>query len=339
MKSRSYPNNMRHRVFQGLLRSCLALAVAACTNAGAPNAPANVAISSASQIAEHSWIDSSATSGDLLYVSDEGSDVFVYSYPQGKPVGVLSGFIGPVGACVDPAGNVYFVSWASRSGGGSIITEFAHGGTTPIVTLQDPYAALGCAVDPKTGDLAVASGRALAIYADARGTPAIYSSTVYGFAYCAYDDNSNLFLSALDGDGTDLVRFAAGSNSFEEISLPVKLQSNDVQRSSVLWDGKYLALSSSFSNGRDIGPVSIYRFRVDGSKAKLISTATLTSRRNRYTSQFWLQGRSIVGTDYHRSQARVSTWRYPRGGKTQRVLVRFGQGEYGATVVSGLPSI
>jgi DNA-binding beta-propeller fold protein YncE len=254
-------------------------------------------------------------------------------------VGVLSGFIDPMGACVDPAGNVYVASLANRSGNGSIITEFAHGGTTAIVTLQYPYVALGCAIDPKTGDLAV-SGHAVAIYADARGTPAIYSSTVYGFAYCGYDDNSNLFLYALDSDGTDLVRLAAGSNSFQQISLPVKLISNELQQSSVLWDGKYLAVSSSFSNaGRDIGPVSIYRFRVNGSKAKLISTATLTSQRNKYTSQFWLQGRSIVGTDYHRSQARVSTWRYPRGGKTQRVLVRFGQGEYGATVVSGLPSI
>jgi hypothetical protein len=319
----------------------LALTVAACTNAGAPNAPANVAIPNAGGIAEHSWIDSSATSaGDLLYVSDQGSNVFVYSYPQAKPVGVLSGFIDPRGACVDPAGNVYVVSLANRSGDGGIITEFAHGGTTPIVTLQDPYVALGCAVDPKTGDLAVASRRAVAIYADARGTPAIYSSIVYGFAYCAYDDNSDLFLSAIDSDrGTDLVRFAAGGNSFQQISVPVKLQSNESQGSSVLWDGKYLALSSSFSINSPRGPVSIYRFRVDGSKAKLISTATLTSQRNLYTSQFWLQGKSIVGTDYHGKQGQVATWKYPRGGKTQKVLVRFGQGPYGAAVVSGLPSI
>jgi hypothetical protein len=200
--------------------------------------------------------------------------------------------------------------------------------------------AVGCAVDPKSGDLAVASGRAVAVYAGARGTPAIYSSTVYVVAYCAYDDNSNLFLSAFDSnDETDLVRLAAGSNSFQQISVSVKLHSNDLQRSSVLWDGKYLALSSSFSIGRDIGPVSIYRFRVDGSKAKLISTATLTSQRNRYTSQFWLQGKSIVGTDYHGKQGQLATWKYPRGGKTQKVVVRFGQGPYGAAVVSDTPSI
>jgi hypothetical protein len=246
-----------------------------------------------------------------------------------------------MGACVDPAGNVYVVSLANRSFDGGIITEFAHGGTTPIVTLQDPYVAVGCAVDPKSGDLAVASGRAVAVYAGARGTPAIYSSTAYRFAYCGYDDNSNLFLSAIDSDlGTDLVRLAAGSNTLEQISLSVKLVSNESQQSSVLWDGKYLAVSSSFSiAGRDIGPVSIYRFRVDGSKAKLISTATLTSQRNKYTSQFWLQGKSIVGTDFHGKQGQVATWKYPRGGKTQKVLVRFGQGPYGAAVVSGLPSI
>jgi hypothetical protein len=41
----------------------------------------------------------------------------------------------------------------------SQILEFAHGGTTPINTLSDyDYQPVSCAVDPKSGNLAVTSG-------------------------------------------------------------------------------------------------------------------------------------------------------------------------------------
>ncbi len=45
-----------------------------------------------------SWMMPSASSEDLLYVSsiDKG-DIYVYSYPQGKLVGTLTGFIKPGG--------------------------------------------------------------------------------------------------------------------------------------------------------------------------------------------------------------------------------------------------
>jgi hypothetical protein len=52
-----------------------------------------------------------AKRNELLYVSDYSSpyrsnDVLVYSYPQGKLVGKLTGFTEPAGECVDSAGNV-----------------------------------------------------------------------------------------------------------------------------------------------------------------------------------------------------------------------------------------
>ena len=102
-----------------------------------------------------SWMASAASSGDLLYVSDAGSNaVDVYSYPERVKVGQLSGLGMPGGLCVDGAGDIFVTNIAAS--GTSSIVEFAHGGTAPIQTLNDPgMEPSGCAVNPVTGDLAV----------------------------------------------------------------------------------------------------------------------------------------------------------------------------------------
>jgi hypothetical protein len=47
-----------------------------------------------------------SSSGDLLYVSDSGGDVYLYSYPQLSEVGQLGGFKGATqGLCVDAHGD------------------------------------------------------------------------------------------------------------------------------------------------------------------------------------------------------------------------------------------
>ena len=66
-------------------------------------------------------------------------------------VGTLYGFRDPTGLCVDRANDVYVMDFDEQ-----VAIEFAHGATTPIKILHDtvgyPY---GCAVDSKTGDVAV----------------------------------------------------------------------------------------------------------------------------------------------------------------------------------------
>ena len=70
----------------------------------------------------------------LLYISDiESGEVFVYSYPSLAVAGTLTGFSEPAGTCVDTTGDVFIVDY-----GASDIVEYAHGGLTPIATLDDP---------------------------------------------------------------------------------------------------------------------------------------------------------------------------------------------------------
>ena len=110
-----------------------------------------------------SRMEPKASQQDLLYLASSSSEgsVYVYTYPQGRLAGTLTGFIAPRGECSDSAGDVFIVAYSNSSYTASTIYEFAHGGTDPIATLSDPDGAVGCAVDPTTGNLA-ASGNGVA---------------------------------------------------------------------------------------------------------------------------------------------------------------------------------
>ncbi|HEU5479584.1 MAG TPA: hypothetical protein VFU90_07100, partial [Candidatus Tumulicola sp.] len=150
-----------------------------------------------------SWMDPSAVTSDLLYVSDtDTSEVYVFSYPQGKPKGALTGFTDPAGVCVDAHGNVFVTNT-----GGFNVLEYAHGGTTPIATLKDAgYFPVGCSVDPKTGNLAVTNFATssstqgnVVIYKGAKGRPTGFytNPNMSEMLLCGYDASGNLFV-----DGT-----------------------------------------------------------------------------------------------------------------------------------------
>ena len=119
---------------------------------GAPGAASQTSVSTSNGKAR-SWMLSEARHRDLLYAAANNSTVYVFSYPKGTLVGTLSGFDFPEGLCVDRSGDV----WITNSAGTGNIVEHAHGGTSPIATLNSGYGdPIGCSVDPKTGDLAVA---------------------------------------------------------------------------------------------------------------------------------------------------------------------------------------
>src|SRR5580704_9380706 len=96
---------------------------------------------------------SGGSSSALLYISSPSNgNVYFLTYPKGKLVGTLTGFQEPFGLCSDTAGNVFIPD--SEAGD---VVEYAHGGTSPIVTLNDVgYLPADCSVDPLTGNLAVA---------------------------------------------------------------------------------------------------------------------------------------------------------------------------------------
>ena len=59
-----------------------------------------------------SWMRRQTTAQTLLYVSDASyydynDYVYVFSYPDGEPVGTLTGFMRPAGLCATKAGRVF----------------------------------------------------------------------------------------------------------------------------------------------------------------------------------------------------------------------------------------
>ena len=140
-----------------------------------------------------------AKSSTLLYVSDLGTfDVNVYAFPSLKPAGKLTGFDEPQGECGDAKGNVWITSTGNET-----IYKYAHGATQPSALLSDPLGfPIGCAVDPASGDLAVANfedfsgGGSVLVYKRARGAPAAYSNPKGLSSYfAAYDGKGDLYVS------------------------------------------------------------------------------------------------------------------------------------------------
>lgn len=290
----------------------------------------------AHQLPERSWMAPTASGQDLLYVSEGGENVYVYTYPQGHLVGTLTGFIYALGECVDSAGDVFIVTQTNSSSSSSVIYEYAHGGTQPIATLKDPTGGEGCAINPTSGDLAVAGGYMsgssaygdVAIYPDAQGSPSMYySSTFLPFHLCGYDAKSDLYVSATDfysGVEELLVRLSARSSVFEQVTLNVTLYAVDPFPSSVQWDGSYMTVSSASQGvgGGTDGPAYLYRLRISGSTATVVGTTTLSSRKNRLKSgQIRIEDRRVLGADYSRkASGGVDSWSYPNAAKARTVV-------------------
>lgn len=273
-----------------------------------------------------SWMARGASSQTLLYVSDIGAEaVDVFTYPDLKPAGTLTGFTEPNGLCIDAKGDVFVTNAYAYE-----ILEYAHGGTTPIATLKDDYYyASGCSVDPVTGNLAVANiGSAnlgqgnVAIYKHAKGTPTLYTSVDMYFAfYCGYDNAGNLFVDGFEAYGHDvLVEFAKGSGG--------KLHTifmKDVQLGwpgEVQWHRGYLNLGDQFANKFNHSeryPNVIYQLKVSNLIGTLVSTVQLVGGGD--VVDYFIDGKTIVGPDA--SNDNVGFWRYPAGGKKTHALTGF----------------
>jgi hypothetical protein len=256
-----------------------------------------------------------AKNEDLLYVSNVYT-ITVYSYPKGKLVGTLENFDKPYGECVDMKGNV----WVTDSTFGKIY-EYAHGGTKPLHTLKDPeYVPYGCAVDPTTGDLAVAnysdaSARQgdLVVYHKAKGTPKSYIGyEFYYYYYCGYDAKGNLYVDGLNdyGENFEFGELAKGGGAIQDILLPNSLKAPG----GIEWDGQYVAVG-------DKGE-AIYQYTFSNGAATLEGTTTLTGAAN--VGQFDIVGSTVVTpneffTDTTNSGA-VLYYPYPAGGASTQTI-------------------
>lgn len=283
------------------------------------------------------------TTGDnLIYLT--GAEVYVYPYPKGRLVGQSTGLdlkFSP--ECVDAAGNVFVISDNGGSEYTSVIYEFSHGDTSPVATLSDPGVGASCSYDATTGDLAVANAKDLnnpygeadvAIYHDEGGTPTmVYSGLQTTFGSCAYDDSGNLYLLA---GGLSLLRLASGSGTYEAISLNKTLSRAGDYNPQLQWDGKHMTVSSDREEQGDReSPISVYRLRITGAKAKVNGTTQLDAFGGKgiHVGQTWIAGTVLVGLMLRHGRPYYLIWPYPAGGSPhETVRVRRFIGIWGVVI-------
>ncbi len=246
-----------------------------------------------------------AKSKDLLYAADfVDGEVLVFSYPQGKMVGVLTGVSDPQGECTSQGSNGDW--WVVASGDDEVL-EYAHGGSTPISTLSESTGEpAGCAVDAKTGDLAVTifSDGDVLIYRNASGIPNVYATPLVEAFFDGYDNKGDLFADGFNvSDAFELVELAKGGNSFK----PVNLNQSIGFPGSVQWADGYVTVADQESS-----PQTIYQFAIsDGSGIKKGATPLDDA-----AGGFWIQGRHVVGT----TSSGIGLWKYPAGGDPVRTI-------------------
>ncbi len=157
-----------------------------------------------------------ARRSDLLYVSYfYGNEVFAYDYPGGKLLGTLTGIPEAQGMCT--AKRLKGKWWVVATGSNQVF-EFAHGGTSPLATLDVTAGApASCAVDPATGNLAVTmiTNDNVIVYKNGSGSAVTYTAP-FGPYFSAYDKSGDLYV---DGSGqTPLAELPKGGSSFEPIA-------------------------------------------------------------------------------------------------------------------------
>jgi hypothetical protein len=249
-----------------------------------------------------SWMKAAAAKSPLLYVSDaETYDVYAYSWPGLQLVGTLSGFNGPTGECVDKQGDLWVVNtYASNA------IEFAHGGTTPINTLsvagQYPYS---CAVDDKTGDLAIGNiesttgaAGSVTIFAGGSGTGVNYPDKNVFVSFVGYKKNTLYVDGGTNDDGFSLQSFANGKFKKRAVSGGTVNDAGGVQyaKNSLTIGDQYVAQGTS----------AIYQVSGSG------SIVGMTPLNSGACGQYVIDGKLVVCPN--NSAKNVLVYAYPAGG-------------------------
>ena len=258
-----------------------------------------------------------ATSDALIYATGGCGGICVLSYPSGDLVSSIALSGDKEGACSDSAGNAFITN-------GTQVVEYAHAGTTPIATLVIPgRTALGCSIDPTTGNLAVTfngNDVNLAIFPSATGEPTLYDAPTA--AYCGYDADGNLFLS---GEKV-IAELANGSSSFQLFSIVGKAR----VIGQIQWDGRSMTLES-----RSPGNIKLLRLRFSGSAATVVGTSRLKDIGGNAGQSWLFDDKVLVPYGNHgQFETQLGVWNYPKAGKVQTRYRHFGTVSFPGVTVS-----
>jgi WD40 repeat protein len=321
-----------------VLGSCVAAAMlAACGELqppiGAPGAMTQTSAVAAQAERGTSWMLPEAAEGDLLYVSSKRrAEVDVLSYPQGKSVGELPISQGTItGLCSDPTGNV----WVATSVEGQItMYKYAHGGTSPIATLNVPGDVnQDCAVDPSSGDLAVAhDAYFVSVFPNASGSPETFNDEPIGTIFSlVYDEHSNLLIygSGFTFSSEEVGLLSSGGTSFTNFEFNERAK----PLTFALWKGNYLLLSGIHKAKGTSSPETMWKVSVEASGLKVAGTTILDSRGDDGFGQYaCLVGSALLQSD--RNGRFVNLYDYVTGGKPKRTIGNVGGGVPTAVAIS-----
>lgn len=308
-----------------VMLALIATILSGCSSAAGPILSESVA--SASQPAVHPF-DAALRKKDLLYASSIfHCTVFLYTYPHAKLVESFDacafGYGPAFGLCSDKNGDVFMAM-----GQGFSTLKFAHGGTQPIAQLDNgSHQPFGCAVDPKSGNLAIAAGEGnVSLFKNTSDTPQIYNlSGIYAFYFCTFDDRGNLWLSGQHYDNTfALAELPKGGNALREIAV-----SGIAAGFAIQWDGRRVAVGVT----QEPSDFVIGRLRIHGSTAKIVGTTTLHGAPNTLVPfQFWIDGSTVIRPE--NANMELGYWNYPAGGDQTKEIRPDGKSLIGVTVSS-----
>ncbi len=255
------------------------------------------------------------TSPELLYVSDLGTfDVDVYRFPSLARAGKLTGFDEPQGECTDAEGNVWIANTRV-----SQMLAFAHGGTSPIATLNDPLGyPSGCAVDPTSGDLAVTNlygfsgAGSVLVYKHARGTPTSYANpNQFYYYFGGYDRKGDLYVSGSTSKKAFLLSVLPhGRSSMSTVAIA---GGKIYFPGTVAWIGSTLVLGDQRCNDR--ASSCFYELSVSGMSARITGTTSLKGACD--VAQAYVGASRLAGGDYDYckdGRGCTDVWPFPAGG-------------------------
>jgi hypothetical protein len=238
----------------------------------------------------------------LLYVSTETSGVYVFEYPSRRVVGILTDFATPQGLCSDAAGDVFI----SDSGAQQVV-EYAHGGDSPIRTFQNVAGPIDCAVDPKTGNLAVVSeiSEVYIFLKRSQWTEQYVNDPDANFWFCTYDSQGNLFASddSRYYEEAFISELPRGSSDFTNFKLSKPI-GGSFGLTGIQAHNGYLAAADFTDN-------NIYQIRISNSIAKVVRTTPLVGAKA--SRQFTFYNSKLISPDPLSNFAGI--WKYPAGGK------------------------
>jgi hypothetical protein len=218
----------------------------------------------------------------------------------------------PQGLC--PSTTIRGNWWVVNSGTDTVV-EYAHGGTSPIATLTVSAGdAVSCAVDPTTGNLAVAiiDANEVVIFKNGSGSGSVIQDPTSSSFFIAYDNKGNLFVDGLNTSSVMLFELRKGANTFKTVTLPHSLAAEFP--SELYWDGTYMDMEAQ-SYGAIAAPQSgafgstIYRLAIKHDKAVVEGTVQVTGG----GGSFWV-GESRLVAFAGNGLNEIGIWKYPAGG-------------------------